>query len=247
MTLSPYRADLHIHTVLSPCTDPAEMTPRGIIQKASSIGLNMIAICDHNSCENVWAVQEAAKDMSLTVLAGIEITSSEEVHTLGLFDTNEETLQMQSVVYNHLFGENDPDVFGYQLVMDEEDEVVGINDRLLIGATTLTLKEVVNYIHGFGGLAISSHCDREGFGLIANLGFVPDGLPLDGLEISPKMSIEKAREALPQVSGFSLITSSDAHYLNDIGSVATTFWVEQGKVSEIGKALKNAEGRRIEI
>lgn len=247
MTLSPCRADLHIHTVLSPCTDLAEMTPKAIIEKALSTGLDIIAVCDHNSCENVWAVQRAAKDTPLTVLAGIEVTSKEEVHTLGIFDTSEETLQLQDVVYSHLSGENDPAVFGYQLLMDEEDEVVGINERMLIGATTLPLEEIVNLIHGFGGLAISSHCDREGFGLIATLGFVPEGLPLDALEISPKMNIKKACEALPQVCGFALITSSDAHFLSDIGRVSTTFWIEQGKVSEIGKALKNEEGRRVEI
>jgi PHP family Zn ribbon phosphoesterase len=223
------------------------MTPRAIIQKAQSIGLDMIAICDHNSCENVRAVQQAAKDTPLTVLAGIEVTSSEEVHTLGLFDTDEESMKLQEVVYSHLFGENDPEIFGYQVLMDKEDEVVALNDRLLIGSTTLPLEEVVDCIHSLGGLAISSHCDREGFGLIANLGFVPEGLPLDALEISPKMNIEKACEALPQVRGFALITSSDAHFLDDIGVVSTTFWLERQVVSEIGKALRNEDGRRVEI
>lgn len=247
MTLRPCRADLHIHTVLSPCTDLAEMAPKAIIEKAISTGLDMIAICDHNSCENVWAVQRAAKETPLTVLAGMEVTSKEEVHTIGLFDRCEETLKLQDSVYSHLSGKNDPEVFGYQILMDEKDEVVGINDRLLIGATTLPLKEIVNGIHNLGGLAISSHCDREGYGLIANLGFVPEGLPLDALEISPKMNIKKACEAMPQVRGFALITSSDAHFLNEIGKVSTTFWIEQEKVSEIGKALRNEEGRRVEI
>jgi PHP family Zn ribbon phosphoesterase len=247
MMLRPYRADLHIHTVLSPCTDMAEMTPRGIVERALSIGLDMIAICDHNSCENTWAVQKAARGLPIKVLAGIEVTSSEEVHTLGLFNTSEESIKLQEVVYSHLPGENDPEVFGYQLIMDENDDIIGINDHLLIGATTLSIREIVDWIHKFGGIAIGSHCDRDSYGLISNLGFIPEDLAIDALEISPRITFERAMREIPQLRGYPIVHSSDAHYLKDIGKVFTVFWIEDGNISEILKALRNIGERRVVI
>jgi predicted metal-dependent phosphoesterase TrpH len=112
------------------------------------------------------------------VLAGIEIASKEEVHTLGLFDDEDKTMREQGVVYSNLPGENDEE-FSYQVVVDEKNEVVGFNKKLLIGATTLSLEETVEVIHSANGLAISSHIDREAYSIISQLGFIPQGLALD--------------------------------------------------------------------
>ncbi len=243
--LREYRADLHIHTILSPCTELTEMSPHAIVERAHQIGLDFIAICDHNSCENTLPAKKCSLDIDLEVVSGIEITSREEVHTLGLFDDVDEALKVQEVVYSNLPGENDEETFGYQVVVDEKDEVLGFNKKLLIGATTLTLEKVVELIHSFNGLAIASHIDREGFSIIGQLGFIPPGLALDALEISPRISAPEVRSKFPQSNDYPIITSSDAHALNDIGKVSTTFLMEKVSVGEIKLALMGEKGRKV--
>ncbi len=243
--LKEYRADLHIHTILSPCTELTEMSPRAIVGKAHQIGLDFIAICDHNSCENVIPARKISLDVGLAVLAGIEIASKEEVHTLGLFDSEDEALKVQEIVYNNLPGENDEETFGYQVIVNEKDEVLEFNKKLLIGATTLTLEKIVELIHSFNGLAVAAHIDREGFSIIGQLGFIPPGLPLDALEISPRTSVEEAKSRFPQCNDYPIITSSDAHYLDDIGKSSTTFLMEEVSVREIKLALMSEKGRKV--
>ncbi|RKY06985.1 MAG: histidinol-phosphatase, partial [Planctomycetota bacterium] len=151
--------DLHVHTCLSPCAEP-EMTPQAIVRRAKERNLDVIAICDHNSAENVGAVKKAGASQGVGVLGGMEICSSEEVHILALFDNDEALFEMQTIVYDHLFGENDAKYFGEQLILDEHDEVVGTTDRLLIGSTTLGVSEIVETVGGLGGLgglAVASH------------------------------------------------------------------------------------------
>ena len=245
--LKTFRADLHIHTILSPCTELTEMSPHAIVERAHHADLNIIAICDHNSCENVAAARKASLTTSLVVLAGIEIASQEEVHTLGIFDREEEVLKVQEVVYENLPGENDEKTFGYQVVVNENDEVLGFNKKLLIGASTLSLEEVVDLIHSFNGLAIASHVDREAYSIIGQLGFIPQGLALDGLELSPRIGVQEARETFPQIGDYPLITSSDAHTLGDIGKSATTFLMEEVSIKEMRMALLGEEGRKVSL
>jgi len=231
------RADLHVHTCLSPCAEP-EMVPTAIIGRANELGLDMIAICDHNSAENVAAVAEAGRRESISVIPGIEITSREEVHILGLFQTERELMNVQAVVHESLSGENDEEAFGPQTVVDQWDQVAGVSTRLLIGATDLSLEDVVRLIHDFGGLAVASHIDRQGFGLVGQLGFVPPGLKLDALEVSPRSTIREWDD-------FPIVTSSDAHRLDDIAKSSTLFFAEEGSVKEIARALRGEGGRRV--
>ena len=186
------KADLHIHTCLSPCGE-TDMTPAMIVQKAKSKRLDVIGICDHNSSENVRVIKNIGDKNNLKVLGGMEVTSKEEVHILALFDDDEDLSKLQKIVYENLKGENNEELFGYQLIVDEQDEIIDLNKKLLIGATDLTVDEVVEHIHSLNGLAIASHVDRERFSLIGQLGFVPEGLDLDGLELSPSYMNKKNR------------------------------------------------------
>ena len=145
------RADLHVHTCLSPCGE-LEMTPTAIVHACLEKGIDIIAICDHNSAENVPGVKKAAEKTRLTVLPGMEVTTEEEVHVLAIFDQVEQSLSLQEEVYNHLLpGENDEDLFGLQVVANELDEVETILNKLLIGGTNLSLDTLVERIHGLGG------------------------------------------------------------------------------------------------
>jgi PHP family Zn ribbon phosphoesterase len=214
------------------------MQATAIVEQAKKVGLDVIAICDHNSAENVAAVVKAGQREALPVIPGIEITSSEEVHILGLFETEQDLMGVQEEVYENLSGENSEEAFGPQIIIDEWDNVVGINNKLLIGATNLTLEKVVEIIHRFSGLAIASHVDRQRFSIIGQLGFIPKGLELDAIEISKP-------EAATKEYGYPVICSSDAHFLDDIGKNSTCFMLQEASFEEIGKALCQELGRRI--
>lgn len=238
-----YRLDLHVHTVLSPCTEIAEMTPRAIVRTALEKKLDMIGICDHNSARNTAATVRAAAGTGLAVIPGIEVTSAEEVHIVGLFPSDDAATAMQEHIYARLPGQNREEVFGYQVVVDEFDQVDDLDQRLLIGATTLSTERVADLIHELGGLAIASHVDRTGFGLFSQLGFIPPGLVLDALEVSRRTDFQTARKKFPQTRDYTLITSSDAHALDDLGAVATRAKMTEPSFDELKKVLAREDGR----
>jgi len=217
------------------------MRVTAIVKQAKKVGLDVIAICDHNSAENVAAAVKAGERENLPVIPGIEITSAEEVHILGLFRTEQNLMDVQAEVYRNLPGENCEEAFGPQTIVDEWDNEIGTNKRLLIGATSLSLEKVVKLIHRCCGLAVASHIDRERFSIIGQLGFIPEGLKLDALEVSRPG--EEAEKKAPDP--FSVISSSDAHFLEDIGRNSTWFLVEDASVDEIEKAFRNEMGRTI--
>jgi predicted metal-dependent phosphoesterase TrpH len=219
------------------------MSPRSILSSAKKKGIDILGICDHNSSDNSPAVKKAAESMNIGVLPGMEVTSQEEVHVLALFDDIEAALELQDYVYKNLPGENDEDAFGMQVIVNEKEEVLGFNDKLLIGATTIPLDDVIRSIHSLGGIAIASHIDREAFSIIGQLGFVPQDLELDALEISPRITYEDAKTTYPY--DYPITSSSDAHYPDDIGKTFTSFLLEDKTAAEIKKALKNKGGRRI--
>ncbi|HWQ03117.1 MAG TPA: PHP domain-containing protein [Candidatus Nitrosotenuis sp.] len=237
-----FRADLHIHTCLSPCAE-LEMSPRNIVRAAKQKGLQVIGICDHNSAENVPAVEKNAAREGIAVISGMEVTSKEEVHLLALFENETKCLAFQEIVYEHLHGKNDEPLYGEQVIVNEEEEILGFCDKLLIGATDLTIERLVDLIHEFGGLAIAAHVDREGFGIIGQLGFIPADLPLDALELADPAK----RDSIAQQRNLPFITSSDAHKLEDIGSQSTTFWMNAASTAEIKRCLNSEDGRALRI
>jgi PHP family Zn ribbon phosphoesterase len=239
-----YHADLHVHTCLSPCAD-LEMAPHAILDTAVERGLDIVGICDHNAAANVPAAVRAAKSRPVTVIPGLEITTREEVHLLGLFETVEAALDMETFVQDHLEGENDPEVFGPQVVVDEEGEPVELCPHLLIGATDLSVEEVVEAIHGRGGCAIAAHVDRERFSLLGQLGFIPPKLDLDGLEHSPLTSQADARERFGDNGRWEVVCDSDAHRLSEIGTGSTVLTLGAPTASEIRRALRRQEGRAV--
>jgi predicted metal-dependent phosphoesterase TrpH len=240
--LRPFKADLHIHTCLSPCTE-LDMSPKGILTSTKNKEIDIIGICDHNSSENSLAVMNVAQKMNIHVLPGMEVTSQEEVHVLALFDDIENTLKLQDYVYKNLPGKNDEEAFGMQVIVNEKEEAVGFNEKLLIGATTIPLDEVIRMIHSFNGIAIASHIDRDSFSIISQLGFIPENLELDAMEISPNITLEEAKKRFKNI--YPITCSSDAHYPEDIGKGFTTFLLEDVSVSEIKMALKNEDGRKL--
>jgi PHP family Zn ribbon phosphoesterase len=222
------------------------MSPLGIVREARQKGLDMVGICDHNSAENVRAVKKAGKAQGLMVLGGMEVTSSEEAHVLVFFDRDTDLLRFQDVIYAHLAGSNDEKAFGQQVIADEEDGVTGFCERLLIGATSLPLREIVKTARAMEGesLVIAAHVDREAFSIIGQFGFIPLHLALDAIEVSPNISVIDARDRFPDCGKYPIVTGSDAHVPADIGKRCTCFTMEGANVAEIKKALAGRDGRK---
>ena len=237
-----FTADLHLHTVLSACAE-MEMLPEFILERAQELGLNLIAVTDHNSAENAAAMMTAAKGTGITVLPGMEVQTREEVHLLCLFDTLEHVTYWQELVYAHLPRlRNREDVFGTQVMLDADGEPVGTNDRLLATSTFFTVEEVIQRVQGVNGLCIPAHVDRPAYSIIANLGFIPPELRIRGVEISHLVSPQDAHTRFPQLKRYSLVASGDAHRLKEMAR-RTTIKMAEPTVAELALALAG-EGDR---
>jgi hypothetical protein len=244
MALRRLRADLHIHTCLSPCGE-LSMSPRTVVARAREAGLDLIAVTDHNTTENAGAVIEAAAGTGLAVLPGIEVTTSEEVHLLGLFEAGTDLGAFQAEVYRNL-----PDLpakmkfVDDQVLVDAADYVTGFCPRCLFGATGYSVQEAVGLIHGYGGLVMACHIDRDSFSLISQLGFIPPGLGLDAVEVSPRLSTADARAAFGPLGALAVVRFSDAHKPEEIGAATTEFLIDEPSLREIRLALAGEQGRK---
>jgi 3',5'-nucleoside bisphosphate phosphatase len=235
-------ADLHIHTCLSPCAS-LDMSPRALVKKATQRDLSMIAVTDHNSAENVAAVIAAARDFGIEVIPGMEVTTSEEVHLVALFETLSSVEDFQDLVYASLTpGTNDERVFGMQVIVNDVDEVEGFNDRLLIGATSLSVEDAVQAIHERDGLVVAAHIDRVSFGIIGQLGSIPEALALDAIEVSPRTPIQIVKEKYGAYQRYPFITASDAHTLEELGTRRVHFEATSRGVVGLREALTRADG-----
>jgi PHP family Zn ribbon phosphoesterase len=241
-----YLAELHVHTVLSPCAE-VEMIPPLIVEEALEKGIHIIAISDHNASVNVAAVIKAAEGTDLTVLPGIEVQTKEEVHILCIFDTINQLSVFQTYVDEHMPSLlNDPDYFGEQFVVDETGEFIRREHQLLITSANLSIGEIFAFVESLGGLAIPAHVDRRAFGLIANLGFVPEDIQIEALEISRNLNPTEIDIRFPQIIGYSIIQSGDAHRLDEIIG-ANAFFINEPTVAEIKKAFRNENGRSFHL
>ena len=237
------QAELHVHTVLSPCAG-VEMIPPLIVRKALELGLNLIAITDHNAGDNVAAVIEAAQGEDLTVLPGMELQTEEEVHSLCLFDTLDQLAELQSLVDRSLPQiQNNVEFFGEQFVVDSTGGFIRRKEQLLITSTSLSIEEACQAVQDLEGLFIPAHVNRQAFGLIYHLGFVPTDMDLPALEISRHITPEQARHDYPQLKDYTLIQSGDVHYLDDFLGI-NRFLIEKPTINEIKMALNQEKGRK---
>ncbi|MGI5851542.1 MAG: PHP domain-containing protein [Clostridiales bacterium] len=225
--------DLHIHSALSPCADD-DMTPNNIVNMAILKKLDVISITDHNSCDNVEAVIKAA-DSRLIVVPGMEVQTREEVHLLCYFSWLDKLMDFEEVINNKLPNiSNVPKIFGNQLIIDDEDKVVGVRDEMLISSTDLSIDQIIEEVWSRNGVVIPAHVDRPSYSVISQLGFIPHTLEDGMVEIS-----DYKNELLRQYPSHKLLYSSDAHELGQILERVSFLTVWDLSVSGILKALRN--------
>ena len=214
--MNSYYYDLHIHSCLSPCSDD-DMTPNNIAGMAALKGLQIVALTDHNSCQNCPAFFEACKRQGIIAIAGMELSTAEDIHLVCLFEELEQAMSFDAVVNEHLLDiKNRPEIFGNQLILDGEDEQVGSEEKLLISPTDLLIADAIELAKKYGAHVHPAHIDRESNGIIAILGDVPLEYDFDCLEFNDAGNIASITERYPHLAKAKRIVSSDAHHLWDI-------------------------------
>ncbi len=240
-----FRADLHIHSLLSPCGD-LEMSPANIVAQAMAQNLHIIAITDHNSLRQAPLVKKLAAKQGIFTLCGAEVTTREEVHCLALFGNTQAQEIFQNYLDEHLPDiKNDPQYFGHQVVVDEQEMIVLEEEKLLISAINQTIDQVERKVHELNGLFIPAHIDRKKFSLVSQLGFVPPGLNADAYEISGHTTIKEILRMFPYLKNNVFIRSSDAHLPSQIGASVTLLQIQTPSFEEIKMAFAATEGRRV--
>ena len=224
------------------------MSPQVIVDAARIKGLDMIAITDHNSTRQCKVVAQLAKKEGIMVLCGAEVTTREEVHCLTLFESFEKMDAFQVYLDQHLPEvKNNPDVFGYQVWVNEKEEIMGQEDRLLISGLNQSIDDVEAKVHELGGLFILAHVDKKRFSVYSQLGFLPFDLKVDAMGISPLVSEGELLKKHPELKNYVLLRSSDAHMPDHIGQRYTEFLMEELSFDEIKRALRQENGRKTEI
>lgn len=237
-----FKADLHNHTTLSPCGD-IEMTPKFIIGTSNAKGYDIIGITDHNSTLQAKEIQSIVGNGRPFILCGAEITTSEEVHVLA-FVRDEQLEILQNFIDKHIaMIPNDEEKFGYQLVVDMEENVLFEVEHLLISALNVTIEEIEHFVHSLNGIFIPAHIDKLHNSILSQLGFIPKDLKCDAFEISKRC--KQGKEELKKTCNGSIIRSSDAHYPEDFCSTETYFHIDSLSFDEIKMALNGINGRYV--
>ena len=240
-----YKADLHIHTVLSPCGD-LDMSPVNIIRQANLKKLDIIAVTDHNSTRHCRITAHIGKRYGIKVLAGAELNTKEEVHCLAIFENADIADVFQEVIdLNLLPVPNDPEIFGHQFIVDEEENILDEEVRLLVASLQLSVDELSDQVKRLGGLFIPAHIDRHHNGIYSQLGFLPPALKVDALEVSRRSGFKQFLEAHPEVHRHGVITNSDAHTISRIGESITEYYLGDTGIEEIRLALHTQNGRKL--
>ncbi|MPM66245.1 hypothetical protein SDC9_113152 [bioreactor metagenome] len=193
------------------------MTPGSIAGIAKLNGLNVAALTDHNACDNCPSFFAACACYGVVPVAGMELTTSEDVHLICLFRTLEDAITFAAEVRKKRnLIRNRPEIFGRQLIIGPDDEPVGEEPDLLINATALSLQEAALLVRRYDGAAVPAHIDRESNGILSTLGGMPEEPDFPTVEYrEPERILELEREH-PILKAKRRIVSSDAHRLWEI-------------------------------
>ena len=225
------RADLHIHSCVSPCAS-LEMSPAAIAEKAKEKGLDLVALTDHNTALNCPAFKVNCAQQELWSLYGMEVTSSEEAHLVCLFEDVETALEFSEFVYKYMPDvPNNPDVFGDQVYVDENEEILGEVEKYLGNASGLSIDDVREEVFFRNGLFIPAHVDKPVFSIVSQLGFLPEA-DYTAIEVFNPINAK-------DYAKYPVISDSDAHYLDDVAKKQLYIDVEEKSFAALRDSLQN--------
>ncbi len=243
--MNEYKADIHLHSVLSPCGDLL-MTAESVTERAKRIGIDIISLTDHNSAENAEIFQYYCEINNIMFIPGMEVETKEEIHVLTFFPDLTILKQWQEKVYNSLPEiKNDEEFFGPQIILDCNDKYSRKNDKMLAASVNMTLSEVIKESENLKGIAVPAHLDKKK-SIISQLGFIPDNLAVDTVEISKNSDPDTFRKKHNISEKINIIQNSDSHYLDDIASYITLVMKEKS-FAEFSLALQSKKGRKIKF
>ena len=211
-----YFYDLHLHSCLSPCGD-MDMTPNNIVGMAKLLGLDVIALTDHNTSLNCEATMRAGEKNGLLVIPGMELTTSEDIHAVCLFPTLERALEWNDYVDNNRIKiRNKPDIYGRQVIMDENDEETGEIEALLLPATNISIMNAHRLVGKFGGVCYPAHIDRDSLSILSVLGEIDESCGFTTAELADRSKLDYLKAQHPILDSLNIVTNSDAHYLENM-------------------------------
>lgn len=230
--------DFHIHSCLSPCAEE-DMTPYNLVNLSALMGMEAIALTDHNSCMNCGAAMRAGAEAGITVIPGMELCTSEEVHVVCLFEELKAAEEFSDYVLSTMPPiKNRPEIFGTQLIMDETDKVLGSEDILLTAASGISIGSVEKLVDGYGGVCYPAHIDRSSYSVISNLGMITEDMGFEVAEVSPSGNFDDLIAKHPILSRMKILTSSDAHRLDALPPASLSLHTDNN-IKSIIHHLKN--------
>ncbi len=230
--------DLHLHSCLSPCGDN-DMSPYNLVNMAKLLGYDIIALTDHNSAENCESAVKIGKEIGLTVVPGMELCTSEEIHNVCLFPTVDKAMEFSKFIKTTMPPiKNKEEIFGEQLIMDTGDGIIGKEEILLTLASCVSIDELPELINEYGGVCYPAHIDRESYSVISALGNFPESLNVNAFELTPNADEEHWRKNFPNLEGKILIRSSDAHYLQNMREAEFTVELKENSAKALIEYLK---------
>lgn len=237
----PISYDMHLHSCLSPCGDD-DMTPGNIVGMASVLGLDAIALTDHNTTKNCPAFLKMAEQFGLIAIPGMELTTAEEVHVLCYFGNLEDALSFDRYVEDKILPiPNNPQFFGNQILIDEKDEPCGTFDTLLISATSISFDQVFDLVKEYHGIMVPAHIDKSSTSLLSNLGMIPENAKFRIAELRHPERLAELQKQHPYLEKCHILSSSDAHRLDAMHEPVNYIHVEEKTAAGLFDALVKYE------
>lgn len=238
-------ADLHIHSVLSPCGG-LEMSPSALVSRLAELEIEWFSITDHNTMANCPAYEVAATRAGMAFTWGVEIQTMEEIHLLAYFDDRDRAQAFDAELYQSLLPiMNDPDFFGDQVIIDENENILRVEPRALINSSMWDLATATEQVQAFGGVAVPAHVDASVNSIISQLGFLPAYPNFPILGITAGLNLEMYLATHPEMVDKAFLRSSDAHYLTDLRHGICKLYIEHAGAKELLLAAMHADGRYI--
>ncbi len=236
-----YYYDLHLHSCLSPCGD-MDMTPNNLVNMAKLLGLEIIALTDHNTSLNCEAAMAVGREIGLTVIPGMELTTAEDIHAVCLFPTLERALDWNEYVDAHRIKiRNRPDIYGRQVIMNQNDEETGEAEHLLLPATQISIMNAYEAVRGFGGVCYPAHIDRDSLSILSVLGEIDPGCGFTTAELADISRLAELKRLHPILDSMKIITCSDAHYLENMREAQNTIDLPEPTAEAVVHFLVNGE------